>query len=124
MIRVTKREALSHCPNHSDRLPECLCAVCHAGFCSSCVVELLGQPHCGPCRDARVVRMQTRKARPVFRWLYNIFLAVTCTPLAVGMAFAMVWMPVHLGYRLFYLIAAISLGGAAWGAWRDLLKRR
>jgi uncharacterized RDD family membrane protein YckC len=43
------------CPNHVD-VDEGLvrCVRCREEFCADCVVELSGEPSCGPCKDERI----------------------------------------------------------------------
>src|SRR5437762_3438267 len=47
------------------------CARCGQPFCDACLVEILGQRFCGPCRDVRLAEMQGfgvpgRLPQPVF----------------------------------------------------------
>jgi hypothetical protein len=44
----------AYCFNHDETPSEKTCADCKVAFCSACVVELQGQPVCGPCKNFRL----------------------------------------------------------------------
>jgi hypothetical protein len=46
------------CTNHPAVETAGGCAWCRRPYCPACLVEFLGQPHCGPCRDYRLSQMQ------------------------------------------------------------------
>src|SRR5919109_5221028 len=49
---------MAACVNHAWIETNQACANCGQPFCDSCLVELLGQRYCGPCRDLRLTRLQ------------------------------------------------------------------
>ena len=56
--------AVGLCVNHPAVAAQTACASCGQPFCSSCLVTFQGQPHCGPCRDARLAQMHGPPAIP------------------------------------------------------------
>lgn len=49
------------CRNHPHQPATRGCSHCQQPFCDGCLVDFMGHPHCGPCRDLRLQWMQ----RPV-----------------------------------------------------------
>jgi hypothetical protein len=45
------------CRNHPEAETCLVCSHCGGSFCQSCLVEFLGQCHCGGCRDARLAQL-------------------------------------------------------------------
>lgn len=45
------------CRNHPHVLSPKVCSHCRHSYCDACLVEFLGQPHCGYCRDFRLGAM-------------------------------------------------------------------
>ncbi|MBM3459821.1 MAG: hypothetical protein FJX77_14975, partial [Armatimonadetes bacterium] len=50
---------MPYCINHPATDTTQFCSQCGYPFCGSCLVDFLGQAHCGACRDRRLVSMQT-----------------------------------------------------------------
>jgi hypothetical protein len=46
------------CRNHPNIETDTLCARCAQPFCDACLVEILGQRYCAPCRDMQLREMQ------------------------------------------------------------------
>jgi hypothetical protein len=46
------------CRNHPTTQTNTLCARCAQPFCGACMVEILGQRYCAPCRDVRLQELQ------------------------------------------------------------------
>src|SRR5262249_43950116 len=46
------------CTNHPTTETGEVCASCGQPFCDACLVTIMGQRLCGPCRDRRVAEMQ------------------------------------------------------------------
>lgn len=46
------------CRNHPHVAGQRFCAQCRHPYCDGCLVDFLGQPHCGYCRDTRVRSME------------------------------------------------------------------
>lgn len=53
-MRTESSATMYACRNHPHAAAETQCMHCAQPFCSSCTVEFLGKPHCGPCRDIRL----------------------------------------------------------------------
>ncbi len=46
------------CPNHPEQPAAACCRACGRWFCPECLVELLGQPLCEPCKKRRLEQLQ------------------------------------------------------------------
>src|SRR5437762_13555352 len=49
---------MAFCTYHPGVEASGACARCGQPFCDACLVEILGQRFCGPCRDMRLAEMQ------------------------------------------------------------------
>ncbi len=52
------------CANHPQVEARGTCASCGRPYCADCLVDLLGQGLCGPCRDVRLAGMQGSSLGP------------------------------------------------------------
>jgi hypothetical protein len=55
---------MAYCVNHPTTETDHTCAQCGRPFCDACLVEILGQRYCGPCRDRRLAEMQGQLTPP------------------------------------------------------------
>ena len=77
------------CANHPSIPAAAVCATCGRPYCEQCLVEVLGQRQCGPCRDRQLAVMQgyapDPAARPpVWRWYVAFCVLMALMYLAVG----------------------------------------
>ncbi len=50
--------SITPCINHPFSDAAATCVNCGRPFCDACLVEFLGQRHCGPCRDQKLGQLQ------------------------------------------------------------------
>jgi hypothetical protein len=81
------------CRNHPQVLSQRTCSYCRNAFCDACLVEFMGHPHCGYCRDFRVQSMSGANpyAKPKNRLRENLLLAAA---IQAGIAYILLF---HLG---------------------------
>jgi predicted MFS family arabinose efflux permease len=97
------------CLHHPETSLTERCAVCEESFCADCLVEILGQRTCGPCRDARVRELETGKPADARARAFRAF------ALLIGAG----WLGTNLGYSIadlplrFVLMDQLKLDAAA-----------
>lgn len=77
---------MSRCRNHPEADSAAACTHCAFLYCGSCLVELLGEPHCANCREARLALMLRERCGPDYGRLRQYALTVAMV-LLVGIMF-------------------------------------
>jgi hypothetical protein len=81
------------CRNHPQIPSQRFCTHCRNVYCDACLVDFMGHPHCGYCRDFRVQSMSAANpyAKPKNRLRENLLLAAA---IETGIAYILLF---HLG---------------------------
>jgi hypothetical protein len=113
----------AYCYNHDETPSEKTCVDCQVAFCPACVVELRGQPVCGPCKNFRL-RGLSRPARLAPLAVITLVVALASGPVSFCLPTMAAGWQVNGGAVVATVV--VSLMGMAfpvialWLAWKAL----